>query len=635
MKLTGQQIESYANVFRFENDESRKIIYKDRALKGAEFLLWAMEFFKSKFGIDGTYYSELCCDQPPDRACCDAIDNPSLLDMGTVGKGFLECYRSFGNQKYYNVALKIAEFLYNNPPYPHLWYNDNFKYYGNPNHLGMCLDFLANFYSINGNQKYLDLCLQLAEELFAWQDYKHILDPWQESGSTNGNWDGGWYWYMYDPDPLPPGCVPNGNPAYNGKAADRRMGYHTITMDGIIKFAVVIEQQILAGTTTIRNNQTLPQFRNNIINSIIRAVNFIIDNQEIEDSGNTKYRGLIKAMKWYRNYNGGFTDFTYVYNSGSVGLGSLVTAFNYLNKTQKLSDEDRNNLNSIINSVSTKLITVRNWGIPDGYAVVMHQWQQYIESIANISQAVMKYHLVNKSFEDKDIIWELWSWDGTGVEISDYTANSGKKSVHLTDSNTNGSKWCSILLNAEPNVSYSVEAYAKIENGNQSLYIHFYNSALDLLTTHYTSVSENEQFTRVNLITPPSPPNTSYMDIKLYADWYGTSGGYWDDVNLLNLGMGKNVDDYRSENTIDYLIDNYPNPFNSQTTILYSLKNEGNVKIVVYDVLGNELQTLVNEKKVAGSYEIIYSPSKLNSGIYFITLQSDYYFTTKKVILMK
>ncbi len=62
---------------------------------------------------------------------------------------------------------------------------------------------------------------------------------------------------------------------------------------------------------------------------------------------------------------------------------------------------------------------------------------------------------------------------------------------------------------------------------------------------------------------------------------------------------------------------NYPNPFNPVTTIKYQIPEISFVTLKVYDVLGNEIATLVSEEKPAGSYEINFNSSNLSSGIYF------------------
>ena len=61
---------------------------------------------------------------------------------------------------------------------------------------------------------------------------------------------------------------------------------------------------------------------------------------------------------------------------------------------------------------------------------------------------------------------------------------------------------------------------------------------------------------------------------------------------------------------------NYPNPFNNETTINYFLPTTSKIKLIVYDVLGNEIGTLVNEEKLAGEYHVTFDGSNLTSGIY-------------------
>jgi photosystem II stability/assembly factor-like uncharacterized protein len=91
-----------------------------------------------------------------------------------------------------------------------------------------------------------------------------------------------------------------------------------------------------------------------------------------------------------------------------------------------------------------------------------------------------------------------------------------------------------------------------------------------------------------------------------------------------------------------FLAQNYPNPFNPSTKIKYSIPSVEThrdaslqVKLIVYDVLGNEVATLVNEHKPAGSYEVEFDGSDLTSGIYFYQLQADSFIETKKMILLK
>jgi len=83
------------------------------------------------------------------------------------------------------------------------------------------------------------------------------------------------------------------------------------------------------------------------------------------------------------------------------------------------------------------------------------------------------------------------------------------------------------------------------------------------------------------------------------------------------------------------LSQNYPNPFNPSTKIRYSVPEMGFVTLKVYDVVGSEVATLVNEEKPAGSYEIDFDSSDLTSGIYFYRLQANDFTQIRKMILLK
>ena len=87
--------------------------------------------------------------------------------------------------------------------------------------------------------------------------------------------------------------------------------------------------------------------------------------------------------------------------------------------------------------------------------------------------------------------------------------------------------------------------------------------------------------------------------------------------------------------TIYTLEQNYPNPFNPVTLIKYQLPFKSSVALKIFDILGNEIQNLVNEEKDAGYFQVNFDASRLSSGIYFCTLQTGYSFITKKMILMK
>ena len=83
------------------------------------------------------------------------------------------------------------------------------------------------------------------------------------------------------------------------------------------------------------------------------------------------------------------------------------------------------------------------------------------------------------------------------------------------------------------------------------------------------------------------------------------------------------------------LAQNFPNPFNPRTTIQYSIPQRSSVTLKVFDVLGKEISTLVNEEKDRGVYTVNFDASQLASGIYLYKLQAGSFVETKKMILIR
>lgn len=102
------------------------------------------------------------------------------------------------------------------------------------------------------------------------------------------------------------------------------------------------------------------------------------------------------------------------------------------------------------------------------------------------------------------------------------------------------------------------------------------------------------------------------------------------------------VDELTGEEVKDYILgNNYPNPFNPSTTISYSLPTYSDVSLIIYDILGNEIVTLVDEYQLPGLYKIEFDANKtsginyLASGVYIYTLNAGGYIQSRKMILMK
>jgi len=96
-----------------------------------------------------------------------------------------------------------------------------------------------------------------------------------------------------------------------------------------------------------------------------------------------------------------------------------------------------------------------------------------------------------------------------------------------------------------------------------------------------------------------------------------------------------NIIDLNTSSVNYLLLQNYPNPFNPTTKIRYSILQSSNVVLKVFDVLGREIATLVNEEKPAGEYEVQFNAATLPSGIYFYQLSAGEYRETKKMVLIR
>ncbi|MBU2491803.1 MAG: T9SS type A sorting domain-containing protein [Bacteroidetes bacterium] len=107
---------------------------------------------------------------------------------------------------------------------------------------------------------------------------------------------------------------------------------------------------------------------------------------------------------------------------------------------------------------------------------------------------------------------------------------------------------------------------------------------------------------------------------------------------IAKLSLTGNPTNVKSINSLpsDFsLSQNYPNPFNPNTIISYQLPEQSNVKLKIYDMLGREIKTLVNDVKPAGSYNISFNAANLSSGIYFYTINTPSFSQSKKMMLIK
>ena len=144
--------------------------------------------------------------------------------------------------------------------------------------------------------------------------------------------------------------------------------------------------------------------------------------------------------------------------------------------------------------------------------------------------------------------------------------------------------------------------------------------------------SSNNGVNWSNVYTSPHPNYTHITKSKTgSAMWAITSSG---GISYTPGSVG--IKRISSEIPENYLLNqNFPNPFNPSTNIKYDLPKNSFVKLVVFDALGREVETLVNEKLNAGSYQVDWNASQYPSGVYFYSLITDGFNETKKMIMIK
>ena len=140
--------------------------------------------------------------------------------------------------------------------------------------------------------------------------------------------------------------------------------------------------------------------------------------------------------------------------------------------------------------------------------------------------------------------------------------------------------------------------------------------------------------------TLPVPENLAYSNTTLQNA--GTDGFALGDLNWFPqqhqewLGNLTGVNTSKSTVPTGYALkQNYPNPFNPSTIISYSIPKEARVVLKIYNILGQEVSTLVNQNQIAGNYKVSFNASSLSSGVYFYTLRSGDFVQSKKLVLLK
>lgn len=133
--------------------------------------------------------------------------------------------------------------------------------------------------------------------------------------------------------------------------------------------------------------------------------------------------------------------------------------------------------------------------------------------------------------------------------------------------------------------------------------------------------------------------SAAILGTTVHAAWADSAGGLGlSDIFYTRYPFGNVTSIIEDETVLPNafaLSQNYPNPFNPETRIYFELTQDSPVRLVVYDLLGREVATLVNEFKKAGRYDVTFTAASLSSGVYFYRLQAGTFHDVKKLLLLR
>ena len=247
------------------------------------------------------------------------------------------------------------------------------------------------------------------------------------------------------------------------------------------------------------------------------------------------------------------------------------------------------------------------------------------------------------------------AYEGTGAAPSPSNTKSIRRLDNSGNQNnsTNGSGWDSNdnsndfftydLTSSNPPLPVELKAFAAKVSSNQvdlkwSTSTEVNNYGFNIQRAEAGNQGSNYEWKKIGFVRGSGNSNST----KSYSfnDANISSGKY-----VYRLKQIDNNGKFKYSNSIEVNISeipnnyalgqNYPNPFNPTTIINYQIPKRGFVTLKLFDALGREVSTLVNENKAAGKYSVTLNGSRLSSGVYIYKLSSGSFISTKKLVLMK
>lgn len=205
-------------------------------------------------------------------------------------------------------------------------------------------------------------------------------------------------------------------------------------------------------------------------------------------------------------------------------------------------------------------------------------------------------------------------WEGVLIEYNEITITDDNADGNSGPGGGGNSNFGELLVADDSNVNTRVE----LQEGNHP-YHNLWVAGLDTIPGN-VRIFEGDTFEKLRGIL-----FYSFSNYKLVPRKSDDFVGHVTNIEEINNTVVNSYD----------LTQNYPNPFNPVTTIQYSIPEAGFVEIKIFNILGQEVATLVNIEQSSGSYKVIFDANKLSSGIYLYQIRVNNYQLTKKMILMK
>lgn len=288
----------------------------------------------------------------------------------------------------------------------------------------------------------------------------------------------------------------------------------------------------------------------------------------------------------------------------------------------------------------------------EGIRSVFGQQRHFISFLTRFSSSIYGIDYITDSLGFTGYNGEVLSYGLTGaiingIQYGEIYSNWEKDIIFSPDSlflwNYNRIDSCKIINNSDQNIYLD-----SVSNKSFSSY----GCLIKKDSEYYFRVNPYQKSDSLNI--PINPGDTllfiiadvdvcpickkqydEYLKDTLVFAFSADSNQATEKLILLNSDISLDIEDDNLKINSFYLSQNFPNPFNSRTKIKYSVPKSGFVTLKVYDLLGKEITTLVNEERTVGNYEIIFDADNLSSGVYFYKIYAGSFADTKKFILLK